>query len=519
MKKLILFLTITLFSITNAQTDTLIRGTFLLPSDFNSTSHRDQLLNELDSMGIETIITQEMGTLSEDPITKQITIDYHVLFRDIDSLLNLIKNKHKKMKVYLGLFTIEDKIGWNSKNWSTFKNDIVQKTKFLIDGLYSRFQTYSCFKGYYISPEISFAKHNIAKVNEFFKPVVQYIKAHSPGYFNSIGGGFMKTFENDSVIITPDSIESKVSQLIDGNNNPDIFLLQDGVGSFENPLDNALNGYNVAEYLEKARNGVGNRGKMWVDVELFSIRAGLHYGNPKWRGLSSITRINKQLLQAKLNSSDGMVITWINSAHMTKYNHWDFFDSQVQGAKHVYRGYMAKNLGQGIYYNGINDSAVKYEYPSLQPSEYLDDGRKLMDGKIGQMNGVESFNDWVGFYRGPSADSIEIEVELGKSGPISDVSVVALSKKKSTIKYPSNIRVYVRNKNSYEFLGSMISGFWDDVPNNFYLDYNLGTFMIKSDKSLWGDGIKITITPRDRNSWVLISEIEVFGVPIPDIIK
>ncbi|MCU7494237.1 MAG: T9SS type A sorting domain-containing protein [Ignavibacteria bacterium] len=537
-----------------------INGTYISAQMYNESNYNEykELLTELDSLGITKIIIQNIGSVDANGVPKE-----DVSQTLIENMINDAVVANPKMDIYLGLYTN------NQQFWvQPVRNSLCQYGKEYVQKLTP--ETRNHLKGYYAPFEFGVAgeigrdgnvgtpgaDYTLADYNDILATYRQFDSTITYGTDKKfvISGYFDPLEGNRTSPRNPDEIGNSVATFLNGC-HPDIFILQDGVGSFDTPILNE-NGFYLDDYLRKAKEAFNNAyintpitfrtTEFWINTEIFQWSGIKH---DKWEsnftGPVMVRQMNEQLYYDSRYATNEGIISWINQGNMTKHRiPWTWESTNARrfdslGAVFLYKGYRAIYQGKGKYYDGTNDPlSMSYTFGTVKPSgDFLDPNtRKLLDGNFGQERVFADWygdwmTKWVGFITPDSTViPIDIIVDLKHSNqPVTDVSFMALSCSNPPLVYPDSFKVFVSDTISViteprNLLGTSAQmGYNTSLSNYKLLEYsdsisvpnNLGhssraMFFIDKDEPKKGQFVDIRIYPR-KWSWLTLSEIEVFS--------
>lgn len=457
---------------------TLLTGSFIIAKDYvNDRTGYDELLNEMKGMEMNKVILHSIGEVHDDG-TYERTVPDNVLGWMLSDAANL------SMDVYVGLFASNQSDYWNNP----MRDVLIEQDNLVVLDIENLYGGRANLKGYYVEQEVFVGVHHLNILDDIFTPIISDL--HKNTSRPIMVSGYMDPAEYGN---TPDDIGNWIHDFIFGGADNsgcgvDIFLLQDGVGSFDN---NVLwnHGYNIYNYFVSAKNGASPNA-LWADVELFQWNYIKDFSSDNnWYNPASAIRVNAQIYDINQAGIDEK-ITWINQHHMTevgKNYH------QVE-ARHMYRGFMC------LYYWGNYYGNPTYYLVQKPSPQYNDSGDKLFDDVVGEV----WYDEWVGWNRS-QGDEISIIVDLGSEKPVTDVTAIVRSEENAAIYYPTSMKVEISDDNvTYELL---------DTFTNPYVDtenYSKADFWISEDDVHYARYVKITFTL--GGWWFFLTELEIYGV-------
>jgi len=470
----------------------ILTGTFVVLSEYDFETNKDYLRNLLDEMVKNRLYTVIVHSTAIVTCSTGCTSSRNVS----DEMLGWFLNEAGKrgMEVYVGLSWCEESNGfywWNDP----VKSACISKNSELVDNFERIYGTHPAFKGYYIVQEAFVVEHSLSLLDDFYPFTIDYI--HQKSKRPVIAGGYLPIFFKGTPYTTievSDWVKAFVNGgIYNGENiigaHPDIFLLQDGVGSFDNPL---YGSFSIQKHLEACRDA-SRPARFWADIELFqwSLDKSDFSAYNNWYRPAYIKRVNQQLYIASLSSERR--IAWITTHHMSRYLPSVAMNKQEE-ALHLLRGYKA------MYFEGTYYSPVTYNY-NIEPSNQYPDSKrtKLFDS----IEGRSEWSDWVGWN---SVPEVVITIDLGSLKSITDVSAVVMSDISAAINYPEEMRVEVsRDGINYSLLGVMTIKY-KDQPH-----YSKAYLYAGNELPLTGRYVKVTFKTNGV-SWLFLSELEVYGI-------
>lgn len=469
---------------------TLINGSFVMANYYVGDRRAFQrLLDEMHALNLTTIILHSIGNIANSG-----DISILVPIADIGWMLD--DASRRGMNVYIGMYSdeapaqVEDEFWKDTKMRLIIHNSVQAVTE--IERLFPS-HLYPCLKGYYVPQEANVGLHQLDDfggtkgINPFYTDLISQVHAAAPNK-KVIAGGYMMQKKVE--------IE-KLKEWVRGfkSNGLDIFLLQDGVGSFDNSLTTYPTMYN---HFVAAREGASPI-PLWAVIELFQWSLKTEQGRTdpplpgdNWLHPANTIRINQQIYFANAAGA-AEKISWINQRHMS-HTARDSYTAFGQETEHLYRGYKALYF-TGTYYQNLSYSC------SPQPSpHYPDRGGMLFD----TIEGQSSLSEWIGF--GQSENSkVTIIVDLGTIKPVSDITAVVRSEMGSLTKiyYPKTMSVMVSTDGTnYSFLGDMTNDYLNTVG------YSKAYLWVSAAASQLARYVKIEFI--HGGYWLFLSELEVY---------
>ncbi len=302
-------------------------------------------------MDMNKVVLHSIGDVNDDG-TYERTVSNDVLNWMLSDAANL------SMDVFIGLFSSNQSDYWNNP----VRDVLIEQDNLAVQEIENLYGGRANLIGYYVEQEVFVGVHHHYILDDIFTPLIHDL--HQNTTKPLMVSRYMDPGDYGN---TPDDIGNWIHDFIFGgtNNNGcdvDIFLLQDGVGSFDN---NILwnHGYNIYNYFVSAKNGASPN-LLWADVELFQWNYIKDFSSDNnWYLPDSAIRVNAQIYDINQAGIDEK-ITWINQHHMTevgKNYH------QIE-ARHMYRGYMC------LYYWGDYYGNPNYYEVQKPSSSYPDTG-------------------------------------------------------------------------------------------------------------------------------------------------
>ena len=475
-------------AIESAPSSSLITGSFVIAQWYTGDRRSyAALLDEMESLNMKTVILHSIGEVTNPDYSAKRTVGNDPLGWMLDEAAE------REFSVYIGLYSNVDVPGKHEFWLEDLKSVIIQSSAKAVKEIENLYGTHPALKGYYIPQEAKIGGHQLKDygeskgINPFYTELISKIHTISPGK-KVIAGGYVPHKEVPLYAIK-DSVQEFKS------NGLDIFILQDGVGSF----DNSMTTYpTIYDYFVAAREGA-NPKPLWAIVELFqwsSNEDNTHSDPPvsgdNWLHPAYAMRVNQQIYWAN-QAGASEKITWINQRHMS-FIARDSYHAFGRETEHLYRGYKALYF-DGTYYE--NPSYVCNPAPS---SRYPDRGDMLFD----KIEGQESLSNWVGFEQREN-DRTTVTVDLGSEKPISDVTAVVRTETKNGIYYPKSMRVKVSTDGTnYTLLGSM------DVSYHNRNGYSKAYLWVSAETPQTGRWIKIEFI--HGGTLLLLSELDIYSV-------
>ncbi len=465
----------------------LLSGSFIIPAEFvGQRSRYAALLDEMRTNGMWTVILHALGAVS-CPQGSGCSRSRSISDAELGWMLN--EAAVRGMDVYIGLNWCEetppDHWWWND----SVRPSCIAADYDLVENIESIYGNHPAIKGYYVVQEAYVGLHDLTLIDDLYAPLIQGLHERAPGK-KIIAGGYMCPFCSNPEK-TPGEIQEWVHKFVSGGEgvegcHTDIFLLQDGVGSFDTPLWGTPN---VKDYLVAGGSGAAPA-VMWVDTELFQWSPTKSNGFPdNWYRPANAIRINEQLVAAYDFSRR---IAWIVPHHMSMIC---TAPDKREEAAHLYRGY------RSLYFTGGYYDNPGYVLNPAPADSYPDQGGKLFDNE----EGTEPLDRWIGWGQ-PTGEWVSITVDLGAVVPVSDVTVVVRTEMEAAIQYPTRMEVSVStNGDSYAPLGSM------DNPYADHDEYAKAYLWVGVPSSMPARYVNIRL--RHGNWWLFVSEIEVYGIP------
>ncbi len=471
------------FSMANTHQDsrgkaTLLTGSFIIASDYvNDRDGYDALLKEMKDMEMNKVVLHSIGEVHDDG-TYERTVSDEVLGWMLSDAANL------SMDVFIGLFASNQSDYWNNP----VRDVLIQQDNLAVQEIESKYGSRENFMGYYVEQEVFVGVHHLEILDDIFAPLINDL--HHNTSKPIMVSGYMDPADYGN---TPDDIENWIHDFIYGGASNegcgvDIFLLQDGVGSFDN---NVLwnHGYNIYNYFVSAKNGASPN-TLWADVELFQWNYIKNFSSDNnWYNPANAIRVNAQIYDINQAGIDEK-ITWINQHHMTEVGK----NYHQREARHMYRGFMA------LYYWGNYYGDPNYYEVQKPSSKYPDTGGMLFDDVVGE----KWYDEWVGWNKS-QGNEISIIIDLGEEKPITDVTAIVRSEKSAAIYYPTSMKVEISDDNVTYSLLDTFTNPYEDTQN-----YSKADFWISEDEVHYARYVKITFTL--GGWWFFLTELEVYGV-------
>lgn len=474
----------------NGTCHNLLSGTFICisascagsPSNLSPATYY-AMLKELRENSMYTVILHSLGavTCSTGCIQSREVSDEELRWA-------LDGAAERGVELYIGLMWCEEKAPswywWNDP----VKSECINADLELVRHIESLFGDHPALRGYYIVQEAYVGGHDLTLIDDFYAPVISGIHTIAPKRA-VIAGGYMCPYcaQNPQ---SPTEIMEWVKKFLWGGTNitgcgADIFLLQDGVGSFDTPLRGSPA---VVDYLKAAQDGAVPT-PLWADIELFQWSATKTLDpTDNWYHPANAIRINEQLYSATYTSTRR--IAWIMQHHMSNFATASY---RAEEAAHLLRGY------QALYFKGTYYDNPTYTTTPSPSQTYPDSGGKLFDN----VEGNRDWDTWVGWGQ-PAGSWVEINVDLGSVRPVSDVTAIVRTETNAAIFYPTALEVQTSSDGLiYNYFGSLSNPYTDrSVYSKAYL-------WVAHNPSVNARYIRIRL--KHGGWWLFLSELEVYG--------
>lgn len=445
-----------------------LAGTFLESSKLVSEEQIGQQLDEIKSLGMDTVVLQSMkklvgGCEGNYEWTANMPGNLRYLFGEA---------KERNIKVWVGMAM---------KSPCYEVTDVVVNKKVLADkevvdlveNEVASMNFNDVMAGYYFSDEPSlsnwsFVEHSYREV----RMTADYLKE-----------------KNRMSLVSPylwvDSFNPKTPEWIKEQavgfvnyTGVDVLAWQDGTGAYATSTDNN-NIYHSKKYFMALVKALG-KSRIWADIELFNWGSDTDYRHvTSWYRPAVFARIQRQIESAK---STGKQLSWIQQHHMQSVNPVLYFPE----AKRLLDGYVAFYKNE----NGVELVVpTGYSWSVTPNSSYPDSGGEMFDHYPGNPKRYTD-GSWVGFLN----DDPIVDIDLGEEKRVKWVAVQTLNSVAESIYFPNRMEIECGVKTEVVDL---------------VVDRVNGEMVMQNNAPLGASCRNLRVKFFNDKSWTFLSEIEV----------